>query len=426
MDVIDRHIEPLIRDLLKSEPVVVVDGPRTAGKSFTVNQVTAGMSSVPAWDLDQPEDLENLRRDPRTVLAGPGLVVVDEFQRATADVLGAIKAHLNKDGVTPGRYLLTGSTRADLLSDLSDYLTGRHHRLTLLPYSQAEMEGTPGGFLERFMAQPGLITETPPSSETLEGYFLRVERGGFPLAVARGSSQSRRRWFRDYIEGVTARAAAERGLRGNGAGSLLAVLRGAASITAQLSNLTHIQEVCATERNGDPPDQETVRNWLAILEEVHIIHRLEAWGTNLRSRVTKSPKMHFIDSGLTAHLLRLTSTNMAHASKIAEAGHLLETFVVTELLKQRAVLGSPPEVGHFRTSDDQEVDLVMETENGLVYGFEVKRAVRLRGKDFSGLQFLADKLGKRFGGGVVLHGGRQALSTDIDGVYSAPISVLWS
>lgn len=418
-------METLLNELVDSEPVVVVDGPRTAGKSHLARRIARGRGAT-FLDLDEPADLDEVLADPARVLSGSGLVVVDEFQRATREVLGTIKAALNVDGVTPGRYLLTGSTRVDQIGDLAEYLTGRHHRRTLYPFSQAEVEGAPADLVRRLIEAPDELGGTAVTDEGFEEYLDRAVVGGFPLAVARTSEGYRRRWFRDYLSGVTERAAADSALRGEGVASLGATLRGAASITGQLSDLTHIQSVCASDLGGEVPSLPSVRRWVEVLERVHLLYTLEAWGVTLRSRVNKTPKVYVVDSGLAAHLLGITSANVSHSSKRTEAGHLLETFVVMEVLKQLALLDDRPQIGHFRTSDGQEVDVVLEDYQGRVFGIEVKSSVLLRSSDLSGLRFLANKLGDRFGGGLVFHSGKRVIATSVPRVFSAPISSLWA
>lgn len=306
---IQRHIEPLLVELLREEPVIVLDGPRTTGKSFVVSQVVTNTGAT-FLDLDDPADLAALRNDPSGALRHSGLVVVDEFQRATEDVLGAIKARLNKEGVTPGLFLLTGSTRADLLPELADYLTGRYHRTTLLPLSQAELEGRAPKMLQALLQGPAGLENLPSSANAADDYFDRMVVGGFPLAVVRASETARGRWFGDYVEDVIRRAADDENLRYRKAGrageesapipgarALREVFRGTASITAQLMNATRIQRLCSTQL-GDTPAERTVRDWVKILEEVHLVYRLEAWGTTLRSRSTSFQNFMWSTRGL--------------------------------------------------------------------------------------------------------------------------------
>lgn len=435
--VIPRIVETVVSDLLGTEPVVVVDGPRTSGKSFMVRQLTSATADARFLDLDDPDQLHAVLADPMTMLKGPSLVVVDEFQRVGADVLGAIKAHLNRDGVSPGRYLLTGSTRADLQPELAEFLTGRHHRVTLFPYTQAEISHTQPTLLRRLLDDPESLFASPARPEDVESYFERVLRGGFPLAVARPTEASRNRWFSSYVDGVTSRAAEGENLRSHrlegekptsisGGTALKAVFRAAAACTAQILNVASVQRACAAHLGGVTPAASTVHRWIEILEAVHLLYRLESWGTTLRSRTTQKPKLHVVDSGLAAHFMGVTANNLSQPTKISESGHLLETFVVTEILKELPLLGTSVQTGHFRTSDDHEVDLIVETDDGRVFGVEAKRATRYRGKDLAGFRILADKLGTRFGGGVLLQPRASCVRTDVPGVIAAPLSLLWS
>lgn len=435
--VISRIIAPVLADLLTTEPVVVVDGPRTSGKSFAVRQLVSATAGARFLDLDDPAQLHAVKADPMNSLKGPSLVVVDEFQRAAADVLGAIKAHLNRDGVTPGRYLLTGSTRADLLPELSDYLTGRHHRVTLLPYAQAEIGATQPTLLRRLLNDPESLLDHVERGEDVDDYFSRVLRGGFPLAVARATEAARGRWFTTYVDGVTSRAAEVERLRDHyregdrstaisGEAVLKAVFKAVAACTAQILNTARVQRACTAHLGGVTPAETSVQRWMEILEAVHLLYRLDAWGTTLRSRTTRKPKLHVVDSGLAAHFMGVTANNLGQPTKTTESGHLLETFAVTEILKELPLVDMPVQAGHFRTSDDHEVDLIIEADDGRVFGVEVKRGTRFDDKDLAGFRLLSRKLGQRFAGGVLLQPRGSSVNTGVPRVVAAPLSALWA
>ena len=108
--------------------------------------------------------------------------------------------------------------------------------------------------------------------------------------------------------------------------------------------------------------------------------------TLLRS-LSAAPKIHMVDSGLAARLLRLTERKLAVASAqaLTEFGHLLETFVVGEICRQLDWLDAPTQRGHWRTHDGDEVDLVLEREDGKVAAVEVKAASRASSTDMRGL-----------------------------------------
>ena len=120
-------------------------------------------------------------------------------------------------------------------------------------------------------------------------------------------------------------------------------------------------------------DASTADGYLKLLEAVYLVRRLSSWGKTLRSRVSSHPKLHVVDSGLAARLLRVTPAKLAglEPSTLTEFGHLLETFVVGEVLKQVSWLDAAVDVGQWHTRDGDEVDLVIETDVGDVVAFGV-------------------------------------------------------
>lgn len=165
---------------------------------------------------------------------------------------------------------------------------------------------------------------------------------------------------------------------------------------------------------------------LRLLEDLFLVVRLPAWGKTLRSRVSARPKFHVVDSGLAARLLRLTPAKLAtlDPAALTKFGNLLEIFVVGEIRKQVSWLDEPVTLGHWRTSDGAEVDLVVECDDGGVLAFEVKANERATGRDFAGLEQLRDALGARFCAGVVFTTGRSSF-TYADRIHVMPIDRLW-
>jgi predicted AAA+ superfamily ATPase len=192
-----------------------------------------------------------------------------------------------------------------------------------------------------------------------------------------------------------------------------------AAQTGQLLNTAKSAEVIGVDR-------KTAESYLRLLEDLFLVVRLPAWGKTLRSRVSARAKVHVVDSGLAARLLRLTPTKLASLdpSALTEFGNLLETFVVGEVRKQASWMDEPVALGHWRTSDGAEVDLVVEFEDGRVLAFEVKANERATGTDFRGLSQLRDLLGQRFCAGVVLTTGRRSY-TYSDRIHVMPVDRLW-
>ena len=120
------------------------------------------------------------------------------------ELLDAIKAELNRDGA-PGRFVLTGSTRYTTLPVAAQALTGRAHRVDVLPLSQGEIGCVREDFAEALLSDPSALVDPNPPVTAREEYVSRVVAGGFPMALARAGAAERARWFDDYLELVVER-----------------------------------------------------------------------------------------------------------------------------------------------------------------------------------------------------------------------------
>jgi len=411
-----RRVSELLAHLVAEEPVIALHGPRSVGKS-TVLRILAQEHGVEVIDLDDIETREAVAGNLGLVTGGQAPLCIDEYQRVP-DVLDAIKARLNREGSRPGVAVITGSTRQDALPATAQALTGRLHTVTIWPLSQGELSASHENLLDGLRADPdAVVAQHPISQTTREDYVARVCAGGLPLAVRR-SPTARARWFDDYVRQSVERDAL--GLsRVRQRQSLAELLTRLASQTGQLLNITKAAEAVGVER-------KTAEAHLRLLEDLFLVVRLPGWGKTLRSRVSVRPKVHLVDSGLAARLLRLTPAKLAtlDPAALTDFGNLLETFAVGELRKQASWLDEHVTLGHWRTSDGTEVDLVAEFDDGQVMAFEVKANQRATGTDMSGLQQLREALGPRFRAGIVLTTGQRTY-THTDRIHIMPIDRLW-
>jgi len=414
--IVTRHLEAVVAERLTEEPVVVLNGARTVGKS-TLLQGCARDHGVDVLDLDDLAARQAVEADPALFVNSAELVCIDEFQHVLP-VLDAIKAQLNRE-LRPGRYLLTGSTRYSTLPAASQSLTGRAHVVTVWPLSQGELRGQRETFLDVLVSDPARLATPAVSSTSRQDYEQMILTGGFPIALARKTAESRRRWFRDFLDMVVERDVLEiRKVRQRDV--LPEILRRLAAQTAQLLNPAAVARTIEL-------DKSTVNDFVRLLESVFLVHRLGAFGRTLSSRANHSPKVHLVDSGLAAYLLGITDSRLAAraTATLTEFGHIIETFAVNEVLKQAGWAQSPVTFSHFRTKDGQELDLVCETEDGRIAGVEVKAASRVENNDFRGLRLLRDKLGSDFVGGVVLYLGPRSYTRE-DRLHVLPLDRLWS
>jgi predicted AAA+ superfamily ATPase len=381
-----RFLAGPLAEALADTPVVVVAGPRQAGKSTLAARVVEDADGT--WlTLDDPTVLDAARTDPVGFVSGRrGLVGIDEAQRVP-ELLLAIKAEVDR-ARAPGRFLLTGSTRLLGAPRLADSLAGRMEALTLWPFTRAELaEETVAPALIDAAFEEGVAELRPPAASKSE-IMERASAGGFLPALAR-AGRRRTSWFDSYVDGVI-----DREVR-------------AIADAAYLRELPRLLRLCAARTSGELNvtdlsrdlglSRPTVERYLAHLEAVFLIQTVPAWSTNLTSRVVHRPKLTVADPGLAARLLggRLNTDSEL-------AGRLLETFVVAELRAQADWSQTRPNLFHFRDRDGAEVDLVLESGDGRVVGIEVKAGATIRAEDLSGLRLLERRLGPDLAAGIVL------------------------
>ncbi len=412
-----RRLAPIVADLSTVEPVIALHGPRSVGKS-TLLRDFADAHGVPVLDLDDLATRDAVAANASTAVEQHTPVCIDEYQHVP-EVLDAIKSRTNREGAQPGTAVLTGSTRQDALPRTAQSLTGRFHTVKVWPLSQGEIDGVTENLIEALRTDPNSAVATHPTSSTTRAdYIERVVAGGFPLALRRAPGAQRNRWFDDYVIQSVERDSVEL-VRIRQRQQLRELLDALAGRTGQLLNLSDAGKNLALSR-------PTLDEYTKLLEDLFLIERLPAWGTTLKNRTVKAPKVHVIDSGVAARLLRLTPDKLASLDPTAltEFGNLLETFVVGELRKQVSWLDEKVTVGHWRTRDNDEVDYVIEFDDGRVLAFEVKANERIPGADFKGLRTLRENLGARFISGVAFSTGPRSYTYE-DRLHVMPIDRLW-
>jgi len=411
---IDRRILTVIAERMTEAPVVLLQGARSVGKSTVLGEL-ARQHAVEITDLDDPAVRARVDASPSDAVRGPAPVCIDEHQHVP-ELLQAIKAELNKQHDN-GRWLLTGSASFWAMPRGTQALTGRLQLVEVMPFSQGELDGTHEDFLDVALTEPAaLATPRRPVTER-DDYEQRVCRGGMPLAV-HADRRQRASFYRSYLGASLARDVRDLS-RIRQINVLPRLMERLAAQTGQVLNIVKASNDTGIEpRSGD--------NYVRLLEALFLIRRLPAWGRTLRSRAAHSPKLHVVDSGLAAYLLNITPDKLARRdpAALSEFGHLFETFVVGEILKQASWNDDVRDIGHWRTHDGHEVDLVTETHDGNIVCFEIKAGRELDRKALRGLIALRDLLGDQFQAGFFLNTGTEAYRVD-DRIYVCPTDRLW-
>ena len=406
----DRHTTPALEAALADTPVVLVIGPRQAGKT-TLCRLVADRRGARLLSLDDAATLAAANADAAGFIAAlDGPVVLDEIQKAPA-LLPAIKLVVDRRR-EPGRFLLTGSADVLALPRISESLAGRMEVLTLWPLSQGELAGYREGFIDALFA--AAKPQLGATSEARADVVNRALRGGFPEAVERRDPERRRAWFRSYVTTMLERDVRDLG-QIEGLTDLPRLLNLLAARSASLLNIAELSRSI-----GLP--QTTLARYLTLLERAFLVRRLPAWAGSRARRSVKTPRVWIPDTGLLGHLAGLTPTRLVEEP--TAVGPLLETFVASELAKQLGWSRTRAELFHFRTHGGIEVDLVLEADDGRLAGVEVKSAATVGVGDLKGLKAFREVAGKRFHRGVVLYTGREALPFGSD-LWALPVSALW-
>jgi predicted AAA+ superfamily ATPase len=327
--VIPRDASSTLRRLALGFPVLALTGPRQSGKTTLAR---AEFADKPYVSLENPQEREFAQSDPQRFLGrfAQG-AVLDEVQRCPA-LLSWLQGLVDERRIM-GDFVLTGSAQFDLLAGITQSLAGRVGRVELLPLSAAELAGAG--------LQPATLGQA-------------LLQGGYPALHDRPLSPQD--WFANYVASYVERdvrqLVAVRDL-----GTFQTFVRMCAARCGQLLNLTSLGADCGISA-------VTARQWISVLESSYVVTLLRPHHRNLGKRLVKTPKLYFLDAGLAAWLMgiRDAATLETHPAR----GALFETWVVSELLKHRFNAGRPSDLFFWRDHTGHEIDIVIDTAQGLV------------------------------------------------------------
>jgi predicted AAA+ superfamily ATPase len=396
-----RFIYESIKKALADTPVILLNGPRQAGKSTLMNMILPSLEKGEYVTFDDATVLAAARSDPQGFLKGfkGGCLIIDEVQRAP-EIFLAIKLSVDRDR-RPGRFILTGSANVLFLPQLADSLAGRMEVLPLFPMSLSEIRGESSHLIEHLFDPEISLREICFRKSHEDTFSLEqiLTIGGYPEAVQRSDASRRQRWFGSYLSTILQRDVRD-----------LANIEGLTRLP-DLLNLLAVRSACLLNyseisRSSGLP-QTTLKRYFSLLQALFLVHSIPAWSNNLSKRLVKSPKIHLVDTGVLCHLLHLDENSLQ--SDRHQFGRIIETFVVCECLKAMSWSSMQVQAFHYRTSAGSEVDLVLEGPNLQIVGIEVKATHSVNTEDFRGLKSLAEDAGNRFFRGIVLYCGDQVV-----------------
>lgn len=417
MAIIPRKIAAEIKLAMNISPIVFLNGPRQAGKSTlvqTLGEEFGKSGSVTYITLDRPTISAAAASEPEAFLSAyQSTLIIDEVQlvpelfRALKTVVDEVR--LKDKAKANGRYLLTGSANIMALPKLSDPLVGRMNVLTLYPFCTSEAIASKGNGLDRLFGlefqginDMGLDLNTAISLSTFPE-LITMDAGG------------RRIWFDSYLTTLLQRdvkmlAEVEK------ASILPILLRILASRAGQLINDSDI----ARDAGLNSVTGKTYRN---ILKMMFVNFDVSPWYKNIGKRMVKSSKGYLTDTLMLCHLLDLNIIDIER-NRPELYGRILENYVASELTKQLSFSETRAKLFHFRTSDNKEIDFVLERSDGSILAIEVKKSEMVHARDFDSIRMLQNIMGEEFLGGIILYTGKDAVPFGKN-LWAVPIKILW-
>jgi predicted AAA+ superfamily ATPase len=363
MKVVDRELGAQLLRGARSFPSLLLTGPRRAGKTTLLRRLFPEASY---HLLEDPDVLARVRADPRGFLDEVRLpAILDEIQNAP-ELFSYLRSRIDEAPSRKGRWLLTGSQESSLMRGATESMAGRAAIFHLLPLS---------------------LSETPKVS---------LLRGGFPEVIARPSAAAT--WFRSYVQTYLERdVRAVASIR-----DLVTFRRFLALLASRAGQILNKTDLAAPLGVSVP----TIADWLGILEVTGQILLVPPFFENFGKRLIKSPKIHFVDSGLCCSLLGIESEQELKRSPFL--GALFEGFVAAEIAKHQVNAGREREVYFFRDQQGLEVDLVVPAGAGKLWLIEVKATSTPMPSAATPLQRLSSAIDRyQVGRAVVFRPGRR-------------------
>ncbi len=346
---IARIILPEAKQLLNQFRALCITGPRQSGKTTLSKMLSDGK---PYISFENPEVQYAAEHNPEDFLKQyKNGAILDEVQRVPV-IFRYLQGILDSNNKR-GQFILTGSNNFLLQEQVSQSLAGRAGYLSLLPLSYAE------------------LANAKLNKANVEQHVLT---GGYPEIWAKGLKPDK--WMNSYVQTYVQRdVRLIRNISNLGAFNRFIYL--CANYAGQIVNRDELAKQVGV-------DTKTILAWLGLLENSYIIFLLQPWYNNMNKRIVKSPKLYFYDTALLCHLLNIKSAD--GLKKHNHYGAIFENWVIAEIKKNNANNGISDSTYYFRDSTGNEVDLILERENGPV-AIEIKSAGKFNPAMLKGIRY---------------------------------------
>ena len=325
---IKRYIQTHLQTQLMHYPSVALLGARQVGKTTLARQLGGHY-----YDLENPQDQLRLDIEWEERINGSVLIILDEAQ-TMPEIFPRLRSAIDADRTRNGRFLLLGSVSPALMTKVSQALTGRLSLCPLTPFIACEL----------------------PADQWDQLWFT----GGYPDG---GIADSERfpTWQNNYLNLMAQRDLPNWGLPARPA-ITDRLFRMLAAVHGQTWNASQIAKSLGQ-------NYHTINTYVDYFEQAYLIRRLPAYATNIKKRLVKSPKLYWRDTGLLHALLGLHSSTDLYAQPWV--GFSWEGWIIEQILGHLQSRGESFQAFYMRTSDQYEIDLLLEYKNQL-WAFEIK------------------------------------------------------
>jgi predicted AAA+ superfamily ATPase len=339
-----RWISPQIKSAIKSFPIVIIIGARQVGKSTLLKNEFAEFKYI---SLDDLTIMAQAKSDPTSLWMDSDRIIIDEAQKSP-ELFPAIKLAVDESEMRK-KFILSGSSNMLLMKRISETLAGRAVYFEMLPMTFAEMEdksGIPGNFLKLWKPDVKVRDDSLPSIDPVP----LMLRGFMPRLIHIKDRKDILLWWEGYVKTYLERDVREL----SQIESLIDFKKVLDSFSVRTGNVLNQTEVSRDSGVSQP----TVHRYLKLLEVSNIINRIPSYFSSRTKRITKSPKLFFIDPGLCIYLSGYFDEESLRNSR--EIGNFFETMVYMHLKIASELMVPKAKVFYWRTTTGKEVDFVVE------------------------------------------------------------------
>lgn len=355
---IKREIESSIDRLLRQGKVVLVTGARQVGKTTVLREHLG--SSFGYVSMENPRDYLLAKQDAALFFESKSLpLIIDEVQRVP-ELFSPLKWIVDQS-TKKGQVVLTGSQTYQLMKGVSESLAGRIRILEMSGLSVRELMGNVGT-AHPYVPAPVAVPQKAPNKNIWE----IIHRGSMP--ELQDSTIDWDSFYSDYVSAYLERDVRDL-INVKNEAKFYSFMVACAARSGQLFNASDIG-------NAIDVDHKTVKAWLSVLQASNIVRIIEPFWPNIGKSLTKTPKLYFMDTGLVCHLTRWTTPEQLQVGAVA--GHVFETFVVSEVFKSYMNAGgNVRDVWFYRDAKKREIDLVIQ-EGHVLHPVEIKTSSTVR------------------------------------------------